>query len=116
MSVTFKNGKTGEMKNIKVGWSWILFFGTLFLLGIPHFLRGLVVWGILAAVLNLLGLFFLNVPSALMTLSIVQLGLAIFLFIKGNEITAKNYLEKNWEIIDPESLNVKNAKSAWGLA
>jgi hypothetical protein len=38
--VTFKNPKSGELKPVKVGWSWVLFlFSGVF--GIPSFLRQL---------------------------------------------------------------------------
>jgi hypothetical protein len=40
IKVTMKNPKTGESKEIKVGWSWILFLFSCFL-GLPLFLRKL---------------------------------------------------------------------------
>lgn len=48
-------------------------------------------------------------------LSLAFLGLEIFVGIKGNELTAKNYLELGWEFIDPDSDVVKMAKGKWGL-
>ena len=44
MKVQLKNTTTGEVVQIKVGWSWTLFFFSPFL-GIPLFLRKLHVWG-----------------------------------------------------------------------
>lgn len=42
----FRNPRTGELREVKVGWSWTLFFFSG-LFGLPLFLRGLHVWGAL---------------------------------------------------------------------
>ena len=44
MKVAMTNPKTGEVKEVKVGWSWILFLFSGFF-GLPLFLRKLHVWG-----------------------------------------------------------------------
>lgn len=44
MKVGMRNPKTGEIKQVKVGWSWTLFFFSG-MFGIPLFLRGLHMWG-----------------------------------------------------------------------
>jgi hypothetical protein len=41
--------------------------------------------------------------------------LAVWMGIKGNEMTAKNYLERGWQFAEPESDVVKTAKGRWGL-
>ena len=53
--------------------------------------------------------------SANFILSLAFLGLEIFVGIKGNELTAKNYLELGWEFTEPDSDVVKMAKGKWGL-
>ena len=44
MLVSMKNPKIGEIKEVKVGFSWILFLFSGFF-GLPLFLRKLYVWG-----------------------------------------------------------------------
>jgi Protein of unknown function (DUF2628). len=122
MKVGMKNPKTGEVKEVKVGWSWTLFlFSGVF--GLPLFLRKLNIWGGIC-----IALWFASaiVPSfsgdemeALgisIAMMLLLLGMNIFLGIKGNEMTAKNYLEQGWEFIEPDSELVKAAKGKWGIA
>tara|TARA_A100001037_G_scaffold266360_1_gene258461 strand:- start:15 stop:389 length:375 start_codon:yes stop_codon:yes gene_type:complete len=119
--VTMKNEATGELKQVKVGWSWILFFFSGFL-GIPLFLRKLYVWGgffLALWIVNFVAPSVVNsVEDALgiqIVLMFVFLGLQIWLGIKGNEMTAKNYLENGYVWQDAESDEVKFAKGKWGL-
>lgn len=116
-----KNPKTGEIKEVKVGWSWTLFFFSG-LFGLPLFLRRLYIWG---AVFLVLWVTNFVVPSVLpedegaifsITFGLVFLSLQIFLAIKGNEMTAKNYLENNWIFVDPEAEITKMAKMRWGIS
>ncbi|MFG1465692.1 hypothetical protein V5F77_22675 [Xanthobacter sp. DSM 24535] len=118
-----KNPKTGELKRIKVGWSWVLFFfSTVF--GIPLFLRRLYVWGILINVINFSYSITESVtdlePKEMGTLvlmvCLLDLGLSIFFAIKGNELTAKNYLEHGWVFAEPDSQETWYAKTRWSLA
>ena len=44
VDVAFKNPRTGELRKVKVGWSWTLFLFSG-VLGIPLFLRKLNIWG-----------------------------------------------------------------------
>ncbi len=48
-------------------------------------------------------------------LNLVFIGLQIWLGIKGNEMTAKNYLELGWHFTNPNSDEVKFAKGKWGI-
>lgn len=115
------NPKTGEVKEIKVGWSWILFLFSSFF-GLPLFLRRLYIWG---GILLALGIVYIIAPSMmydeeeslglLIVLNLVFLGLQIWLGIKGNEMTAKNYLELGWHFTNPNSDEVKFAKGKWGI-
>lgn len=110
--IFFKNPKTGETKKVKVGFSWILFLFSGFI-GIPLFLRGLHVWGGIMA-----GLWALNLiggQQITIGLFFVALGLGIFLGIKGNAMTAKNYLEKGWIVANPDSDAVRMATMKWGI-
>lgn len=119
MRVAMRNPKTGEIKEVKVGWSWTLFFFSGFF-GLPLFLRGLHIWGAIFLVLwvvNLATTVVTGDAGALIsvTLFVVFLGLEIFLGIKGNEMTAKNYLENDWTFVDPNSEITNMAKMRWGI-
>ncbi|HJS84660.1 MAG TPA: hypothetical protein VJ779_04310 [Acetobacteraceae bacterium] len=107
IEVPFHNVRTGETRQVKVGWSWTLFFFSGFL-GLPLFLRGLVTWGSIFA-----GLWALTVIVSLSSersqdaaalssaLSLVSLALSVFIGVKGNEITAKYLLSQGWRVVEP---------------
>ena len=42
-------------------------------------------------------------------------GLMTFMVIKGDELTAKNYLEQGWEFVDNDSEVVQKAKRKWNM-
>ncbi|WP_419204459.1 hypothetical protein [Bordetella trematum] len=122
MKIAMKNPKTGEIKEIKVGWSWTLFLFSG-VLGIPLFLRKLHIWGgifLALSIVNLMGPELMSSDDAALGLSIIFgiifFGLQIFMGLKGNEMTAKNYLENNWVFVNPESDITKMAKMRWGIA
>jgi len=116
MKVAMKNPKTGEIKEVKVGFSFILFFFSGWF-GIPLFLRKLHVWGgiFLALWITQAILEALAEEIFAVFLMIVMIGLAIFLGVKGNEMTAKNYLENDWEFVEPDSEITRMAKAKWGI-
>ena len=128
MCVTLVNQRTGELKNIKVGFSWVLFlFSGLF--GLPLFLRRLYVWGAVFLALWLLYIFGprllvaqsteLGIASAIdlwLVLNFIGLGLALWIGIKGNEMTAKNLLENGWSFAEPTSQMTRFAMAKWGLS
>jgi hypothetical protein len=121
MSVIFRHKSGGEAKEVKVGFSWILF---LFAgcLGIPLFLRRLHVWGAVFLALWIVDVLVAVMASpedaSLMVFSINLIfgGLQIWLGIKGNEMTAKNLLENGWEFTDSSSDAVRFARLKWDLA
>ena len=49
-------------------------------------------------------------------LLVILWGLAIFLAIKRNEMTAKNYLELGWTFVEPDSKQVKLAMGKLGIS
>jgi hypothetical protein len=121
MKVAMTNPKTGEVREVKVGWSWILFLFSSFF-GLPLFLRKLHVWGGIFLVLWSLYIIFPSMMqneeealSLMILLNLVFLGLQIWLGIKGNEMTAKNYLELGWNFTNPNSDEAKFAKGKWGI-
>jgi hypothetical protein len=56
-----------------------------------------------------------NADAAKVFMFFVGLGLAVWLGVKGNEMTAKNYLEQGWTFAEPQSDAVKFAQEKWGI-
>ena len=106
--IPFKNPKTGEIKKIELGFSWTLFAFSF--CGIPLFVRKLNVWGAV-----FIFLWFLNFLIPNLIVALVSVGLQIWVAFKGNELTAKNYLEHGWEFAEPDSELTKMAKQRWGI-
>ena len=48
-------------------------------------------------------------------LQFIFIGLMTFMGIKGDELTAKNYLEQGWEFVDGDSEAVQQAKRKWNI-
>jgi len=119
IKVPFKNPRTGEVKLVKVGWSWTLFFFAS-ILGIPLFIRKL---NFLGAIFLVLWLAIVIVPNLMhpangipTVLAILSLVLSIWIAIKGNEKTAKNYLNLGWVFAEPHSDATRFGKLRWGIA
>lgn len=118
---------TGEVKFVKVGWSWTLFLFANFL-GIPLFLRGLNILGVLLIILDIISWgikfsgsmisdeYIVIAASASMIVSLFMLAVAIWLGMKGNEITAKHYLNKGWVFGNSDEISTKFARMTWKLA
>ena len=51
MQVVMKNPRTGQLRDVKIGWSWTLFLFSHFF-GLPLFLRKLNMWGCVFLVLT----------------------------------------------------------------
>jgi hypothetical protein len=121
MHINLRNKTTGETKEVKVGFSWILF---LFAgcLGIPLFLRRLHVWGAVFLALWIVDVLVVVMASPeqgsaiVFSINLIFCGLQIWLGIKGNEMTAKNLLENGWEFTESGSDAVRFARLKWGLA
>jgi hypothetical protein len=120
MKVFLSNPNTGEVKSLKVGFSWTCFFFSGFF-GVPLFIRNLTNWGLLMVaivVINIL-LSVSNSPSVLimsLLLGIGNFGLSIYFGLKGNELAAKNYLDHGWTFAEPNSEFVRYARQKWALA
>lgn len=120
IDVALQNPFTGETTRVKVGWSWVLFlFSGAF--GIPLFRRKLQTWGFVFLAINLVAMvcqIAIDNAAAQLLLILVQLlaiGLIIFMGVKGNEITAKNYLAQGWTFVDPNSEITRYAKMRWHI-
>ena len=122
------NPITGEIKIIKIGWSWtcFLFSGTF---GIPLFLRGLNTWGgvmccigiliifknmiILSTDLYLVNIIMLDLMGG--TFAILGLCLSIWLGSSANRMYGILLLEKGWIFLDNDSVDTEKAKKEWNL-
>jgi hypothetical protein len=123
VKIAFRNPRSGEVKEVKVGWSWTLFlFSGLF--GLPLFLRKLnALGGVSLALLaiNMVAPAIVGNVDRLggmvlkVAMSLICLGFQVWVGVKGNEMTAKNYLEHGWQFVDPDSEMVKLAKARWGI-
>lgn len=120
INVALQNPATGEIKLVKVGWSWVLFLFSGFF-GIPLFRRKLPTWALVFVAINLVTIA-CQVPSnnpaaQLLTIlaQLLGLALAIFMGVKGNEITAKNYLAQGFRFADPNSDMTRYAKMRWHI-
>ena len=122
MNVAFKNPKTGEVKEVKCGFSWILLlFSSIFWL--PLFMRRLYIWGAIFAAIVIGNIIALSAArdqdaavGANLLFGLISIGLSIYLAIKGNEMTAKNYLENGWAFVEPDSEITKIVKQRWGIS
>ena len=112
LRITLQNPRTGEMRRVKVGWSWTLFLLSDFF-GLPLFLRGLNSWG--AAVLALWAVSVLA-PDGESVAVFAGVGLHIWLGLKGNEMIARKCLDRGWVFADGDDDAARLAQMKWGLA
>lgn len=121
MFVNFIHPVTGEKRQVKIGWSWTLFFfGTFF--GIPFFIRKMYSWAILMCLLliSYLTTVFLSIESradeANLYLTLFQFalfGLQGYFLVDGNKMTAKYYLNQGFRIENDDEFVKKQVKIAW---
>lgn len=121
MKVAFKNPKTGELKAVKIGFSWVLvLFSGVF--GLPLFLRQLYGLGAFMAAWRVFVILISIIPMSadareglVPLLLVVDVGLVVWLGLKGNEYTGKNLLNHGWVFAKPDSLEAQFAASRWGI-
>jgi hypothetical protein len=122
MIVALVNQKSGEKKNIKVGWSWTCFFFSSWL-GVPLFLRRLNVWGAFMCALwfaHVAAVILLSNDSETMMaegigFNLLLLGISIWFGLKANRMAFVQYLESGWEPLDRNAPEYMMAKCTWKL-
>jgi hypothetical protein len=73
----------------------------------------LVLWVVALVVPSLAG----GDPSAIALLTACAfIFLEVFLGIRGNEMTARNYLELGWRVAEPHSEGADFARRRWGIS
>lgn len=122
MKTALKHSGTGEIRSVKVGWSWVLFLFSWFL-GLPLFLRGLPILGAIflslfaiKLVLPAVSVNYAQTRDIISLINLLLFGLSIWLGIKGNEYTGKRLLENGWTFYDPTSESAKYAQQKWRIA
>jgi hypothetical protein len=105
MTVTLRRPETGDIKVLQEGWCWscFLFSG---ILGLPLFRRGLQVWGSAMVAFNIVLLVVSLVPTERadmldLWLTIIGIGLCVFLGARANRMAIDRYLAQGWEYADP---------------
>src|SRR3982751_1658947 len=116
--INIQNPRTGEIRHVKCGFSWTLFIWSAFF-GLPLFLRKLNVWGFVVLLLVLVALitgpFGLDIGGLQTIFTLVLFAFYFWLGIKGNEITAKNYLDLGWQLAEPDSELTRMAMRHWDI-
>ena len=121
--ITFKNSITGETATVKAGFSWILFFFSSFF-GIPLFLRKLYLFGVIMLILETTNIilvvfsesyYYFELVFLMYVLQFGMFGLNIFLGIKGNKMTALNYIKLGYKITNKEDYKINMVKESWNL-
>ena len=124
--VTLKNEKTGQVKNIKIGWNWRMFLFSGFW-GLPEFRAKLYVWGGILLAYQLIVTFIVICAAAAgadqdsmngisFLVGLVQLGLNIFLAICGNEMSVRRHPERGWGFAEPNSKPALFLQLKWAMA
>jgi hypothetical protein len=104
MSISLQHPGTGRVKILPEGWSWSCFFGTT-VLGLPLFKRGLVVWGSVMLVFDIVAFIvgWIDTDAAedlYFWLSLVGLAASLFFGAKANDMAARHAVAHGWQHAD----------------
>lgn len=110
--IRFVNYELKSVRRVKVGFSFTLYF-FCFVFGIPFLLRGMYKTALACSILLGCLIFAPNIQM-MMLLYYAMCGGCIFFGVKGNEITARYYLQNGY-IMDEDTTTSKIARAKWGL-
>jgi hypothetical protein len=121
MIVMLENPRTGDRKPVKVGWSWTYFLFS-WMLGLPLFRNGLVLWGALVVVCWSVdfGLPYILPPTAepgllILAPPVAIACLAVFVGLQGNAMVARRYLAQGYVFAKPDTAEARHAQQQWGV-
>ncbi|WP_445961307.1 hypothetical protein [Azospirillum aestuarii] len=122
MKIQMVNPTTKDIRSLTTEFDWGAFL-SVFVFGIPHFLRGLHVHGGIIIALNLFSLTPLLMPldeQGMMVSLLAYLGLfvgvAVAFGVKGSEQYAKALLARGYLFQNPEGELAQAARSKWSIA
>lgn len=100
MTISLQQPQTGETKMCPEGWSWSCCIG-VGILGLPLFRRGLVVWGSLMVVFNIVALVVAFVPTQRAEalggwLTLIWLASCVFFGFRANQLAINRYRDLGW--------------------
>jgi hypothetical protein len=116
IKVALQNPFSSEIRLVKVGWSWTLFFFSTFG-GIILFRRKLVAWGSVFLAINALAFVggVSGSPAIGLLVGVLQIILPIIMGAKGNELTARALLGRGWRFVEPDSETTRYGKMRWRI-
>lgn len=115
------NEERHDRRVVKTGFDWPGFW-SVFLLGIPHLLRGQYVLGGVFLLLNICSFFFPMPPEgspgywdAMFGLLITWVAMAICIGVVGRKHYVKNLFERGYRFENEDSEIVAHFKQKWGI-
>jgi hypothetical protein len=122
MKIQMVNSTTKDIRTLTTEFDWVALL-SVFIFGIPHFLRGLAMQGWIIVGLNVCSLvtaFLPLTPDGMLIMSIVELlisiGVAIVFGLKGSEQYAKSLLVRGYGFQNPDGELAQAARTKWSIA
>jgi hypothetical protein len=116
MKVDLVNKKTGEIKDLEIGFSiWIFIFGC-----IPLFFRKMWGWATFLMIMTLIATqdstyMSKDDENAFMFSMVIFLVLAIYLAVNGNKLYAIKLFNEGWTFRNPDSESAAMAREKWKI-
>lgn len=122
MKVRFVNPTTKDIRSATTGFDWPAFF-SMFIFGIPHFLRGMWVPGGIGVGFFFATMLMTGIASTpeiqqgyLLAMILARIGFGAFFGLKGGEQYAKCLLARGYQLEDPDSEVAQQARTKWAIA
>jgi len=112
--VRFIHKQTGVRKTVSLGFNWIIFLFNGFF-GIPLFVKGLNLWGIISIATGIPFYFVTPENELFWGIFITTMIYSLFLGVKSNEYAAQEYLKQGFQFEFPDSPVTIAAKKSWNI-